>query len=55
MYFSEFFTLKVLREKEHVQLRFGAQGKRACSVKVWCTKISRILGIVVHTGVNLAV
>ena len=32
-----------LREKEH------------CSVKVWCTKIARILRIVVQTGANLAV
>ena len=29
--------------------------KRACSVKLWCTKITRILRIVVQTGANLAV
>ena len=29
--------------------------KRACSVKVWCTKVARILRIVVQTGANLAV
>ena len=29
--------------------------ERACSVKVWCTKIARILRIVVQTGANLAV
>ena len=28
--------------------------KRACSIKVWCTKIARILRIVVQTGANLA-
>ena len=27
----------------------------ACSVKVWCTKIARILKIVVQAGVNLTV
>ena len=29
--------------------------KRACSVKVWCIKITRILSIVVQTGANVAV
>ena len=29
--------------------------QRTCSVKVWCTKIARILRIVVQTGENLAV
>ena len=28
--------------------------KRACSVKVWCTKIGRILRIVVQSGADLA-
>ena len=28
--------------------------QRACSVKVWCTKIARILRIVVQTGAKLA-
>ena len=30
-------------------------GKKACSVKVWCTKTAHILRIVVQTGANLAV
>ena len=29
--------------------------KEHCSVQVWCTKIARILTIVVQTGANLAV
>ena len=28
--------------------------QRACSVKVWCTKIALILKVVVQTGANLA-
>ena len=33
----------------------ATDGKRACSVKVWCTKITCILRILVQTGANLAV
>ena len=34
---------------------FTELSTRACSVKVWCTKIARILRIMVQTGINLAV
>ena len=50
-YFSQFLCLTLI---------FGGGGggrdrKRPCSVKVWCTKVARVLRIVIQAGANFTV